>query len=83
MKKLKNIFFPILITVLLATNVSPVLASDPPDPPGQGHGTGNDLPPGGGAPIGGGTFILIALGVAYGSKKIYDINKEELEEIEG
>jgi len=80
MKKLKNIFFPILITVLLATSVSPVLASEPPEPPGQGHGTGGDLPPGGGAPIGSGTFILIALGAAYGGKKIYNINKGELED---
>ena len=80
MRKLKNIFFPILLTILFATNVSPLLASDPPDPPGQGHGTGNDLPPGGGAPIGGGTFILMGLAAAYGGRKWYNYKGEELEE---
>jgi len=82
MKKLKNIFLPGILTILLAFSVGTIMAvdSNPPDPPGGGHGTGTDLPPGGGAPIGGGTFILIALGAAYGGKKVYDMNKEELED---
>ncbi len=79
MKKFRNIFIPVLLSIIFTISVSAVFASDPPEPP-SGHGTGGDLPPGGGAPIGGGTFILIALGAAYGGKKIYDINKEELED---
>lgn len=48
--------------------------SDPGNDP-----VGSD-PLGGGAPIGGGTFILIGLAAAYGGKKLYNMNKEELEE---
>jgi len=51
-------------------------ADDPPPPPPPGHGeTGNV--PGGGAPIGGGLFILLGLGAAYGGKKIYDYKKKK------
>ena len=50
----------------------------PPPPSGAGHGaTGNQT--GGSAPIGGGLFILLGLGAAYGGKKLYNMNKEELE----
>lgn len=50
----------------------------PPDPPG-GHGSGNDQSPGGGgAPIGGGTFILITFAGAYVVKRIYDKKKRDL-----
>jgi len=37
---------------------------------------------GGGAPIGGGTLILVALGAAYGGKKVYKIVKDNHEELE-
>ena len=48
----------------------------PPPPPGSGHGqSGNQT--GGNAPVGGGLFILLGLGAAYGGKKIYKILKEE------
>ena len=51
----------------------------PPPPSGAGHGaTGNQT--GGSAPIGGGLFILLGLGAAYGGKKLYNVNKEELED---
>jgi hypothetical protein len=45
--------------------------ADPPGMPGS-HGSNNDQIPGGGAPIGGGVFILSALGLAYaiGRKKV-------------
>ena len=37
---------------------------------------GDGGPGGGGpAPIGGGLFILLGLGAAYGSKKVYDLKK--------
>lgn len=44
------------------------LFADPPGMPG-GHSSNGDSPPGGGAPIGGGTIILVALGLAYLNKK--------------
>jgi hypothetical protein len=42
--------------------------------PGQ-HGSNGDQPSGGGAPIGGGLIIIMALGAAYGSKKVYSMPK--------
>ena len=67
MKKLKNIFLPLILTIFLAFSVSTTQASNnPPDPPGGGHGTGNDQEPGGTAPIGSGMIILLSLGAAYG-----------------
>jgi len=45
----------------------------PPPPPGSGHGqSGNQN--GGSAPIGGGLFVLLGLGAAYGGKKLLRIN---------
>lgn len=55
-------------------------ASDVPNPPAGGHGGSGDVDPGGGAPIGGGTFILLGLAAAYAGKKVYNIKKLDLEE---
>ena len=44
------------------------LFADPPGMPG-GHGASGDQPPGGGAPIGAGIGLLVALGSAYGAFK--------------
>ncbi len=54
-----------------------LLAQNPPHPNGgNGPGSGN-TPVGGGAPIGSGLVMLIALGAAYGAKKVYNLRKEE------
>ena len=66
---IKTIAIPITI-ILFTINVS--LAQDPPPPPG--HGTSGNVP-GGGAPIGSGLLVLIALGAAYGGKKVFDYRK--------
>ena len=50
----------------------------PPDP--GAHGETGDQPPGGNAPIGGGLFILLGLGAAYGGRKLYNMRDEKLEE---
>jgi hypothetical protein len=42
----------------------------PPPPPSGGHGQSGNQQSGGGAPIGGGLGILLALGAAYGGKKV-------------
>ncbi len=47
-------------------------------PPASHGATGNQS--GGSAPIGGGLFILLGLGAAYGGKKLYDHRKSSLEE---
>ena len=49
-------------------------------PPPSSHGESGNQAPGGGAPIGGGLFILLGLGAAYGGKKLYDNRKEALED---
>jgi len=74
MKKSRYIFiilFQIIATVSFAQQTSPG------DPGGDPSG---DDPIGGGAPIGGGTIILMGLAAAYGAKKLYHLNKEEIEE---
>lgn len=48
----------------------------PPPPPGGGHGqTTNQPPQGGNAPVGGGLFILIGLGAAWGAGKVIAANR--------
>jgi len=49
-----------------------MLAQNPPHPnSGNAPAAGTNTPVGGGAPIGGGLIIMMALGAAYGSKKLY------------
>lgn len=71
---IKNILaYTLLICfILLATNI---FADLPPDPGTGGPGTG-DIPVGGGSPIGGGLFILLSLGIAYGSKKLFELRNK-------
>jgi hypothetical protein len=64
-----------LITITLLTlNLS---AQTPPPPNGGGDPGGGNTPVGGGAPIAGGIGILLALGAAYGGKKVYDFRKRK------
>ena len=74
---MKKLIAPILFTFVLFLSFNGFSQAPPPPPPGHGQ-TGNQS--GGDAPIGGGLFILIGLGAAYGGKNLYDINKEKLEE---
>jgi len=76
MKKL----YKILIVILLAitTTTLEVYGQAAPPPPPSHDATGNE--PGRGAPIGGGLFILLGLGAAYGGRKLYQIRKQKLEE---
>ncbi|MFK5856542.1 MAG: hypothetical protein QM503_10455 [Bacteroidota bacterium] len=62
----------ILLTICLSSHIT--ILSQVPDPPGE-HGSGTNLPAGGGAPIGSGLTILLGLGAAYGGKKIYEIRR--------
>jgi len=73
-KVVKNIVATLVLVAFLMISGT-VLADAPPDPggdPGTGGGT-----PVGGSPIGGGIAILLSLGAAYGSKKIYNLRKEK------
>ena len=73
----KTIIITLLVIIASVTTTSLFAQAPPPPPPGHGQ-TGNQT--GGNAPIGGGLFILIGLGAAYGGKKLYDLKKEKLEE---
>jgi hypothetical protein len=74
-KHLRNI---LLVSAMMVA--SQVLLAQPPDPPGDPSDGGGPI--GGGAPIGTGIGILLTLGAAYGSRKLYAAwkNKEEIEE---
>ncbi len=58
-------------TITLIT-INPLTSSaqngDPPPPPGE-HGQNGNQVPGGGAPIGDGLLLLVAMGTAYGLRK--------------
>jgi hypothetical protein len=62
-----------LLTITLLT-INLALAQSPPPPNGGGDPGSGNTPVGGGAPIAGGIGILLALGAAYGGKKMWDFH---------
>ncbi len=78
MKKYLKLLLLTLVISLFSVSVH--AGTNPPDPPG--HGETGDQQAGGGAPIGGGLFILLGLGAAYGGRKLYQMKTEKLEEEE-
>ena len=48
-----------------------LMAQNPPHPPSAHNLTGNQAPAAAAAPIGNGTFLLLALAAAYGGRKMY------------
>ena len=86
MKRTKNTIQKVKKLILVAVFslfMVVAFAQNPPPPPGGGTGSennsGNQL--GGNAHIGGGMIILLALGLAYGGKRLYDLKKEQKEEV--
>jgi hypothetical protein len=79
---LTSFFFVLSLTITAQTKSpnanTPADAGTPEDP--NTGGDGGAL--GGGAPIGGGTLILMALGAAYGGKKVYKLYQDNQEELE-
>ncbi len=68
----------VLFILLLMTGISGLVMGQPGDPPANPtspNGGGNG-PVGGGAPIGSGLVILLALGAGYSGKKVYDFRKK-------
>ncbi len=67
--------------ILLLVGASITVFSQPPPPPNGGTGGDNNDTNklGGSAPIGGGLFILLGLGAAYGGRKVYKL-RNKLEE---
>jgi len=73
---MKNHILKLLFTIILVIGTSSIFAQVPPPPPG-GHGTGGNVPAGGTGSITGGIGILLALGAAYGGKKVYKAWKDK------
>ena len=71
----KKIFKALLVLTISLSSFT-LLAQGPPPPPSGGHGGSGNVN-GGNAPIGGGLFVLLGLGAAYGGRKLYLLNKEE------
>ncbi len=70
-------YLPVLLLLFCLTVVTPSFSQEPPHPPATGHGLqGNQPPPGGSAPLDDGLSILLALGLAYGAKKVYTPDQE-------
>jgi len=77
---MKKLFYQLILTLSLIFSASIICAQVPPPPPSE-HGSGGNLPSGGGAPLTGGLGILLILGAAYGGRKIYKALKDQ-EQIE-
>jgi len=64
--------FTIVLLIFNLITISPITSSaqngDPPPPPGE-HGQNGNQIPGGGAPLGDGLLMLLAMGTVYGLKK--------------
>ncbi len=75
MKRIKNniIGFFLVLTLFLAATVSYAQTQAPPPPR---HGTEDPTVPGGGAPVGEGVVLLIAMGAAYGARKVYSMRRK-------
>jgi hypothetical protein len=61
------------LTAILMISGFSLLAQAPPTPPENAGGSGG--PVGGGAPIGSGVVLLIAMAAGYGGKKVYNARK--------
>jgi len=70
---LKSLLVPFVFAIVFLI-AAPVQA-DPPGMPGSHGASGDQAPPGGGAPIASGLAILIGMGGAYAGKKIYNLSK--------
>jgi hypothetical protein len=75
MKKRMIRTLTVLLMMAMLSITPALLAQDPPPPPDSHGETGNQSPPGGGVPVGSGLVILLALGAAYGGKKLFDARR--------
>jgi hypothetical protein len=75
MKRIKNNIIGLFLVLTLFFAASVTFAqTDAPPPPG--HGTSTQNVPGGGAPVGEGVVLLIAMGAAYGARKVYSMRRK-------
>jgi len=76
---MKNTIYTLLIGLMLAITVSAFSQDPPPPSPNDGLNpvSNGNKAVGSSAPIADGLGILLALGAAYGIKKVYQFNKKE------
>jgi len=74
---MKNTMKTLIASLVLAMAlfISIPAQADPPGMPGNHGSNGDQAPPGGGAPIGSGIVIMIAIASAYGGKRVYDLKE--------
>jgi len=77
MKNIRKILLASFLVFFAIVTATKTFADTPPPPPPPegGHGQGGSQVPGGGAPVGSGITILLALGAGYGGKKVYNTRK--------
>ncbi len=75
MKRIKNNIIGIFLVLTLFFIVSVSVAQTQAPPP-PAHGTTDPNVPGGSAPVGEGMVLLIALGAAYGARKVYSMRRK-------
>jgi hypothetical protein len=67
----------LIMVMFLSLSPSLFAQGDPaPPPPPDQHGLSGNQPVGGGAPVGSGLTILLALGAAYGGKRLYQLKQQ-------
>lgn len=85
MKRISKYFAALSIALIVTCffNYNAQAQGEPPPPSTGGIGGPSGGVVGGGAPIGSGLVILLALGAGYGGKKMYDFRKKNntLEEL--
>jgi hypothetical protein len=72
---MKKTIKSVIVAVMILSLPLLSLAQNPPHPNGGNGPGGINTPVGGGAPIDGGLSIMLLLGAAYGSRKIYRMKK--------
>jgi hypothetical protein len=68
-------FIQTIAVIALITLGTTLMAQNPPHPNGGNDPTSGGNTPVGGAPIGGGLVMMMIMGAAYGTKKVYHLRK--------
>jgi hypothetical protein len=76
-KYIKPIF--IAFVIIAGLTLTQVTFAQPPAPPSSGSNGGANTPMGGAAPLDGGIVFLLAAGVGYGAKKVYNARSSRRE----